>query len=129
MTPLAPSPLQALCQMRRAQGGCPLDAQSAAKHVAETGLELKVTILSQRPPAKRDELTGEQLLAACEDIKERANALLTSGYVAGAMRKYVFATWLMQVITPPSCSHVIMARWSRTRLRWPSAPQIALGPY
>ena len=81
--------LLALCEMRRAQGGCTLDAMSAAKHVAEIGLELKLTILSQRPPAQRDKLTGEQLLAACEGLKERANALLTGGYVAGAMRKYV----------------------------------------
>jgi hypothetical protein len=83
--------LLALCEMRRAHGGCTLDATSAAKHVAEIGLELKLTILSHRPPAQRDTLTGEQLLAACEGLKERANALLTGGYVAGAMRKYVVA--------------------------------------
>ena len=83
--------LLALCEMRRAQGGCTLDATSAAKHVAEIGLELKLTILSHRPPAQRDSLTGELLLAACEGLKERANALLTGGYIAGAMRKYVVA--------------------------------------
>ena len=88
--------LTALCAMRAAQGGCGVDAKAAAKHVAQVGLTLHVTILSQLPPASRDHLHGLELLAACEDIKARANALLTSGKTAGAMRKYVFATWLMQ---------------------------------
>ena len=157
--------LSAVCEMRRAQGGCSLDADSAAKHVAAAGLTLHVTILNQQPPPQKDGISGEDLLAvpgldrtrthteevtpeirpryardtpemrpscapdapwpprcveevaprspvgrsgpadaaratadwqAASDLKERANALLTAGFTAGAMRKYVFACWLMQ---------------------------------
>ena len=88
--------LRGLCEMRRAQGGCPIDADSAAAHVEKAGLTLQLTILNQQPPDPKDGVSGPQLLASAENLKERANALLNAGYVANAMRKYVRATWLMQ---------------------------------
>ena len=88
--------LNALCAMRKAQGGCPIDASSASAHVKSSGLCVKMTILDQQPPDPKDGVSAAALLASAEDLKERANALLVGGYVANAMRKYVRATWLMQ---------------------------------
>jgi len=88
--------LEAICAMRKTHGGCPIDLTSAGPHVANRGLTLSVTILNHQMPQQKDGVTGEVLLAAVENLKDRANALLNAGYVAGAMRKYVRATWLMQ---------------------------------
>ena len=86
----AASLLRAICQMRQACGGCQLGS-SAGAHVVEAGLVLSVTILDQQPPAPRDGVSGHALLAAAEDLKARANALLNAGFTAGAMRKCVRA--------------------------------------
>jgi len=37
-----------------------------------------------------------ELIAAAQDLKERANALYSAGFTAGAMRKYLRATYLLQ---------------------------------
>ena len=91
--------VEALCAMRRDQGGCSVDATAAAAHVrgaAAGGLVLTLTILHHRPPDPRDGVSGARLLASAESLKTRANALFNAGYVSNAMRKYVRATWLMQ---------------------------------
>jgi tetratricopeptide (TPR) repeat protein len=88
--------LCALCQLRSARGGCRLNVGEASAQVKSRGLKLSLTILDQQPPAPRDGVSGAMLLAAADDLKQRANALLNAGYTAGAMRKYVRATWLMQ---------------------------------
>lgn len=88
--------LKGACELRKTCGGCQVDVESAAKHVAAHGLVLHVTVLDQAPPEPRDGVSGAALLASAESLKERANHLLNAGYTGAAMRKYVRATWLMQ---------------------------------
>ena len=79
-----------------ADGSVTIGMGSAAAHVRGHGLEVLVEVVETRPPAPRDGVSGAQLLASAEDLKERANALFKKGYTAGAMRKYKRAMWLMQ---------------------------------
>ena len=87
---------RAFCALRREHGGCAVDADAGAAHVAAHGLELTLAILEQAPPEPRDGVSAPALLAAAASLKARANALLNAGHVSAAMRKYVRATWLLQ---------------------------------
>jgi len=65
-------------------------------HVEREGLELTCRVLDINAQMSREGHTSAALVAIIEDTKRRANALFEAGYVAGAMRKYVRATFLAQ---------------------------------
>lgn len=51
-------------------------------------------MLQIQPRPDRDGHSSEELLRLIEDTKRRANDLFAAGYIHGAMRKYVRATYL-----------------------------------
>ena len=86
----------ALATLLEAQGGCPFDPSGMTAFLSGSGLRLTLQVHSLGAPFPRDGVTGTELLAAARELKTRANALFAAGYHAGAMRKYIRCTWLVQ---------------------------------